>query len=125
MSIQKSENSDMPPAVSFVDAVRLSEVFLAMFDSRFEALERALTKAAKLPPADGPRELEPLLTTRDVARLLGCEQRSVHRWLRDGVIPEPIRIGGVLRWYAPTIRGWILSKQGILNVEGGPSNEGA
>ena len=125
MSIQKPEHSDMPPAVTLVDAVRLSEVFLAMLDSRFEALERALTKTAKLPPADGVGELEPLLTTRDVARLLGCEQRSVHRWLRDGVIPEPIRIGGVLRWYAPTIRGWILSKQGILNVEGGPSNEGA
>jgi len=125
MRVQNSDNSNTPPVVNLVDAARLSEAILAMLDTRLNALEQALSDMVNSTPGEGAGELEPLLTTRDVARLLGCDQRSVHRWLRDGVVPEPIRIGGVLRWYAPGIREWIMSKQGTLKLEGGSANEGA
>ena len=125
MNTQQANNSDSRAVVTLVDANRLCEAILAVLDSRLLALEKSIAEGLKSPPDETHGELEPLLTTRDIATILGCETRSVHRWLREGVVPGPIRIGGVLRWYAPSIRAWLSSKQSTTNLNGGTANERA
>ena len=50
-----------------------------------------------------------LLKIGDVARLLGCSTRTVHR-LRDcGDLPPELRIGGMLRWRAADVEQWLTA----------------
>lgn len=53
-----------------------------------------------------PVELS-MLTAEEIARLVNCSPRTVHRLADDGVIPQPVRIGGMLRWRRPDIECWI------------------
>ncbi len=46
-------------------------------------------------------------TAEEIARLVNCSPRTVHRLADEGVIPQPVRIGGMLRWRRPDIEGWI------------------
>lgn len=39
-----------------------------------------------------------LLTVRDVARLLGCGERTVYNRSRSGALPQPIRVCRQPRW---------------------------
>ena len=39
-----------------------------------------------------------LLSDRSVAEILGCSRASVWRRAADGVLPQPIKIGGLTRW---------------------------
>ena len=71
-----------------------------------EELREGLLAASE----QSPESLEPMLSVADVAALLACDPRSVHRWWREGAIPPPVRIGRVLRWYAPTVRDWLMAR---------------
>jgi len=48
-----------------------------------------------------------MLTAEEIARLVNCSPRTVHRLADEGVIPQPVRIGGMLRWRQPEIKQWI------------------
>lgn len=48
-----------------------------------------------------------LLNVRDVAKLTGLAERTVHRFADCGKMPAPVRIGGAVRWRAGEIREWI------------------
>lgn len=48
-----------------------------------------------------------MLTADEIARVVNCSPRTVHRLADEGVIPQPVRIGGMLRWRRPDIEGWI------------------
>lgn len=48
-----------------------------------------------------------LLDVHDVADLLNCSARHVHRLARTRRMPEPVRVGSLVRWNAATIRSWI------------------
>ena len=50
---------------------------------------------------------EPMLTPDDVARLLGCSKRTVRRMVAKGQVPEPVRIGRLIRWPREVIAKWI------------------
>jgi excisionase family DNA binding protein len=39
-----------------------------------------------------------LFSDRDVAELLGCGRSTVWRWVADGVLARPIKVGGLTRW---------------------------
>lgn len=39
-----------------------------------------------------------LLTAKDIAREFQVSIRTVRRWQRAGRLPNPVRIGGTLRW---------------------------
>lgn len=53
-------------------------------------------------------ELEPMLTTAQFAELLNCGERTLYRWVQEGKVPSPHRIGGsTLRWYGPDVRRWL------------------
>lgn len=55
------------------------------------------------PPAEQPAEqpaeaVQPLLSVRDVAKLLGVTTKTIRRWTSDGRFPAPVTIGKLLRW---------------------------
>jgi excisionase family DNA binding protein len=42
--------------------------------------------------------MKTLLSDREAATLLGCSKSTVWRWAAEGVISQPLRIGGISRW---------------------------
>jgi predicted site-specific integrase-resolvase len=44
-----------------------------------------------------------LMTQQDLAAYLGCNVRTLRRWRHLGWVPEPIEIGGALRWQRATV----------------------
>jgi excisionase family DNA binding protein len=62
-------------------------------------------------PPEVEASLAEFLSPEQVAELLGVSRVTVYRWRRQGELPEPIRIGGSIRWHRPTLRD-ILTKKG-------------
>ncbi len=56
------------------------------------------------PPADS---LAKLLDVRAVAKLLACSQRHIYRLTDAGRMPEPIKLGTLVRWSRNEIDEWI------------------
>ena len=52
-------------------------------------------------------EKSELMSTAEVARMLEAGQRSVWRWSRSGVMPEPLYIAGAVRFRRSEILQWI------------------
>jgi excisionase family DNA binding protein len=48
-----------------------------------------------------------LLNVKEVARLLGCSVRHVHRLADSGRMPGPVRLGGLVRWSLKSLESWI------------------
>lgn len=56
--------------------------------------------------ADG----EPLLVTASqIAKLMQISTRTLWRLLSGGKIPEPLRIGGAVRWRLDDVKNWIAT----------------
>lgn len=53
------------------------------------------------------KEKSELLTVRDVAELLSISTRGVHRQRDAGRIPQPIRLGGSIRWQRAKLMEWL------------------
>ncbi len=59
------------------------------------------------PPA-APARTEPLLTdARGLASMLAVSIRTVRTWDAGGRLPDPVRVGGSVRWRLDEIRLWI------------------
>jgi excisionase family DNA binding protein len=58
-----------------------------------------------------------LLSTPEVARLIGAGLRSVWRWSHSGVMPPPVRIGTAVRFRRSEILRWL--DEGCPRVDGG------
>ena len=43
-------------------------------------------------------EMKALCSDREAAALLGCGRSTIWRWASEGILPGPIRIGGLSRW---------------------------
>ena len=48
-----------------------------------------------------------LLDVRQVAGLLNCSPRHVYRLCDGGRIPQPVRLGALIRWSRAAITQWI------------------
>lgn len=48
-----------------------------------------------------------LLKDSEVARRLGVSRRQVWKLLAAGKLPEPVRVGGSVRWREADIDAWI------------------
>lgn len=48
-----------------------------------------------------------LIAADKVAELLGISKRTLWRLLSAGNIPEPVRLGSVVRWKRDELDGWI------------------
>lgn len=47
--------------------------------------------------------VDPLLTDRQLAEMMSCGRSTVWRWATEGIIPQPLKIGGLSRWRKSTI----------------------
>lgn len=56
---------------------------------------------------DGGIEDPKLLTVSALAGCLSVSVRQAHRMNRAGLIPAPLRIGGVVRWREDEISAWL------------------
>jgi prophage regulatory protein len=63
---------------------------------------------AQVQSADG-QALPRMLTKREVADMLGIVPRTVDRLRILESIPQPVRIGGSVRWPSPVIEAWIAA----------------
>ena len=52
----------------------------------------------------------PLLTTREVAELLGVSSESVLRWVRRGDLPAIRLPGGAIRFRPDDIEAWLADR---------------
>ncbi|MCH8968888.1 MAG: helix-turn-helix domain-containing protein [Planctomycetes bacterium] len=48
-----------------------------------------------------------LMAVGELARRLRVSVRQVHRMNKAGLIPRPLRIGGVVRWHPDEIDRWL------------------
>jgi excisionase family DNA binding protein len=48
-----------------------------------------------------------LLTIAKVQEVCGVSRRTVYRWVADGLMPPPVRIGGSLRWRVSQLEIWV------------------
>lgn len=60
-------------------------------------------------PVTTNAELTPLLTVNQLADLLQLSTRSVWRLRKGGQLPEPVVIGGTVRWDRAVVRRWIAA----------------
>ncbi len=60
-------------------------------------------------PAEAPTEkLTPIVIgVEEFAQLMGVTPRTIWRWDSTGKVPEPVRVGGAVRWRLADIMKWI------------------
>ena len=62
--------------------------------------------AENKPPDDGLEDVK-LLNAKALAGCLSVSVRQLHRMNKAGLIPAPLRIGGVVRWREREISEWM------------------
>jgi len=50
-----------------------------------------------------------LLGVNAVARLLDCSVRHIHRLRDGGKMPQPVRLGSLVKWRRTEIEQWVAS----------------
>jgi predicted DNA-binding transcriptional regulator AlpA len=50
-----------------------------------------------------------LLRDTDVAAMIGVSRATLWRWVSIGQLPNPIKIGGVTRWWKSEIDAYLVS----------------
>ena len=73
-------------------------------EERLEQLEHRLLEAKPT--------MRPMLTERDLAKLLRCDVRTVRRLERSGDLPGAVRFGGSKRWLPRAIEAWLEDLSG-------------
>ena len=59
-------------------------------------------------PAPLATQIHPkLFTVKSLAEYLDVDPKTVRRWRGDGLLPEPLTVGGVMRWSPQAIEDWI------------------
>jgi len=51
-----------------------------------------------------------LVTVREIAEYLDVTTAAIYKWIKEGSMPAPYRIGGTkgaLRWHADDINAWL------------------
>lgn len=51
------------------------------------------------------------LTDREVAQILGCSRNSIRGWVKNGILPPPVKIGHLARWNLGTLREWMTAME--------------
>ena len=72
-----------------------------------------------LPTVAEPIASSRLLTVDDVAGILRCSSRHVYRLADSGRMPQPIRIGSLVRWQPSVIESWIAQGCPSTRSKGG------
>jgi len=61
------------------------------------------------PPTEGLGSM--LMTKAQVALELQCSGRTVDRWCEEGLLPEPLQIGGSVRWMRADLEAWFKNRE--------------
>jgi excisionase family DNA binding protein len=69
------------------------------------------------PRRGGTASLPVLLTVDDLAAILRCSPRTVHRLVERGRVPRPCRLGSLLRWTRAQVDEWVA--RGCPDCRGG------
>ncbi len=56
---------------------------------------------------DAPNNSRTLLDAESVAALFGCSVRHIHRLVARGGMPQPVRLGALIRWNRQALESWI------------------
>lgn len=56
------------------------------------------TGASPVPASPINTETDPLLADREVAAMIGIGRSTVWRWVADGILRPPLKLGGISRW---------------------------
>ena len=48
-----------------------------------------------------------LLSDKESSEVLGCARSTFWRWVAEGIVPKPLKIGGMSRWKQSEIHGVI------------------
>jgi predicted DNA-binding transcriptional regulator AlpA len=72
--------------------------------------QEALRIVGRLLAWAGQEARSPVLDVHDVARLLGCTERTIWRHEGKRLIPEARRVGGIVRWDRAEIEEWLANK---------------
>ncbi len=72
-----------------------------MMDSRNSTVERIDG------PGAGSGETPAMLTVHDVARMLNCSARTIYRLTDSGRMPQPVKLGTLVRWPKAIVELWI------------------
>jgi len=68
--------------------------------------------AERLARAEPAASIGPLLLTRQqVAESLQLNVRTLDRWCEEGLLPEPLRIGGSTRWLREDLESWFRNHE--------------
>ncbi len=55
-----------------------------------------------------------LISVKDLAEFLGVTTAALYKWIKEGTMPAPYRLGGpkgALRWDAATINSWLIGRK--------------
>ncbi|QJD91654.1 helix-turn-helix domain-containing protein [Duganella dendranthematis] len=55
------------------------------------------------------------MSKEDVAEIVGCSVRNIEKMIKSGDIPEPKRLGGLVRWHSQVIYDWLNRVLGGTN----------
>lgn len=61
----------------------------------------------------GEVQIPKLLSTRELAGALKVSPRTIHKWVSRAAMPQPLRVGGLLRWEPAAIIEWLLGPRGV------------
>ena len=50
-----------------------------------------------------------MLRVKDLIKLFGVTKPTIHRWIDNGTLPKPARLGKVIAWKKTVIDEWIAS----------------
>lgn len=54
-----------------------------------------------------------LLNVYELAAMLGCSDRTIRTWRREGMFPPPIRLGRrAIRWRKSVVQAWLGASAG-------------
>ena len=76
-----------------------------------QAVTQDLTASSSTPEALTPREaaVSPaVLNVQQVAGLLSVSTRHVYRMVDGGLMPRPLKLGGLNRWPKAAIEKWLM-----------------
>ncbi len=48
-----------------------------------------------------------LLRDTEAATMLGVARSTFHRWVADGELPKPVKMGGCTRWWQSELEGYL------------------
>lgn len=100
-------------SVVVADEAHLRLMLAELLDERLDAaVERIVQQFLKIVRHHEPDPAtEQMITERELATMLHCDQRTVRRLEQAGVLPAAIRFGGSKRWRLQQVSEWISALQ--------------